>query len=96
MKYLKVNNLRCLRAMPKIELKPLTLLVGRNSSGKSTFLRTFPLFRQSIEKRTNAPLLFFGDFVDFGTFEDAYCKSAESRDEGCVFRSKLNMDSGAN
>ena len=32
----------------KIPLPPITLLVGRNSSGKSAFLRLFPLIKRSI------------------------------------------------
>ena len=36
-----IKNLRRLRNVPPIELKPITLLVGRNSSGKSSFLRLF-------------------------------------------------------
>lgn len=57
--------------MPFIELRPLTILVGRNSAGKSTFLRSLPLLRQSIETKASAPVLWWGDYVDFGNFESA-------------------------
>jgi predicted ATP-dependent endonuclease of OLD family len=49
-------------------VRPITLLVGRNSSGKSSFLRAFPLLRQSITTRTSAPVLWFGDYVDLGDY----------------------------
>ncbi|MGQ3214793.1 DUF3696 domain-containing protein [Shinella sp.] len=63
-----VKNMRRLKDVPPIELKPITVLVGRNSSGKSTFLRTFPLIRQSINTRTSSPILWYGDLVDFGQY----------------------------
>lgn len=37
-----------------IELKPITLLFGRNSSGKSALIRALLLLRQSLE-----PVMYF-------------------------------------
>src|SRR5437899_3142974 len=68
---IRIQNLRSLVDTGSISLKPLTLLVGANSSGKSTFLRFFPLLRQSVETPTDAPLLWFGRYVDFGSLEEA-------------------------
>lgn len=64
-----IKNLRALKGTPLIELKPINILVGRNSAGKSTFARTFPLLKQSIETRSSAPILWWGDDVDFGDFQ---------------------------
>ncbi len=66
-----LENIRCLKSTPEIEIRPITILIGRNSAGKSTFLRSFPLIRQSIETRSSAPILWFGDLVDFGDFDSA-------------------------
>jgi AAA15 family ATPase/GTPase len=66
-----LRNLRGLEHTGNIDIKPLTLLLGQNSSGKSTFLRTFPLLKQSVEARTTGPILWYGRFVDFGQFKDA-------------------------
>ncbi len=65
------KNLRALEDTGDIHIKPLTVLLGTNSSGKSTFLRTFPLLKQSIETRTTGPILWYGRFVDFGDFSNA-------------------------
>ncbi len=54
-----------------IPIKPINIYVGKNSCGKSTFLRTFPLLRQSIQANTKSPILWFGDLVDFGDFDTA-------------------------
>ena len=66
-----IENLRTLHETPEITLRPITILVGRNSAGKSTFLRSFPLLRQSLEVRSSAPILWYGDLVDFGDFKAA-------------------------
>ena len=68
-----VKNLRCLVDTGLVPIRPITVLVGRNSSGKSTFLRAFPLLRQSVETRRNTPILWYGDEhpVDFGSLKDA-------------------------
>ncbi len=38
MRALEISNLRCFRSTGNIQLAPLTLLVGENSTGKSTFM----------------------------------------------------------
>jgi len=71
MKSIQIKNFRSLRDTGNIELKPITVLVGKNSAGKSTFVRTFPLFKQSVEERTRTPILLYSrSGVDFGTFQD--------------------------
>lgn len=47
---IRIKNLRSLRDTEKISIKKLNILVGSNSSGKSTFLRVFPLLKQSFNK----------------------------------------------
>jgi predicted ATPase len=71
-----LSNLRRLKLIEPIELKPLTILVGRNSSGKSSFLRAFPLLRQSLVTRTSSPILWYGDLVDFGSFDTSISEGA--------------------
>lgn len=78
-----VENIRRLARVDPIEIRPITVLVGRNSAGKSTFLRSLPLIRQSIETRTSAPILWFGDLVDFGDLKSAI--SSESEDGNAIF-----------
>ncbi|MBI9110306.1 AAA family ATPase [Maridesulfovibrio ferrireducens] len=78
MKSIQIENLKSLVKTPKIEIKPITILVGKNSSGKSTFLRTFPLFKQSVEENIKAPILFCGNDVDFGDFSEIINKSTKN------------------
>lgn len=70
METIRLTNFRSLMDTGRIELRPLTILVGANSSGKSSFLRFFPLLRQTYLSTSKSPLLWFsstGD-VDFGDF----------------------------
>jgi len=68
-----VKNLRCLTDTGLVPIRPITVLVGKNSSGKSTFLRAFPLLRQSVQTNRNSPILWYSDDhpVDFGSLREA-------------------------
>lgn len=90
MESIRVKNLRSLVDTGFIEIKPLTILVGKNNSGKSSFLRLFPLFKQSIESRTIGPILWSGDYVDFGDFNTS--KYIGSKDKNISFSFKVRQD----
>ncbi|AWX56927.1 hypothetical protein AB432_018560 [Brevibacillus brevis] len=82
LKKIRIKNLRSLIDTGEIDLKPLTLLVGKNSSGKSTFLRFFPLMKQTLETRTYDPILWYSSrYVDFGSYKESVNKkNSESID----------------
>ena len=63
---IRVESFRSFVDSGEIEIKPLTILVGRNSSGKSSLLRVLPLLKQSVSEETKEPILWFGG-VDFGS-----------------------------
>ena len=72
-KSIRIQNVRSLKDTNDIQMLPINILVGQNSSGKSTFLRMLPLLKQSFNKRTDGPLLWAGDvddYVDFGSFQE--------------------------
>lgn len=73
----RIKNLRSLVDTGFIEIKPITLLLGANSTGKSTFLRSFPLYTQSVNKNLRGPISWFDDsLVDFGDYNTALNKFA--------------------
>lgn len=85
-----VKNLRCLTDTKTVELKPLTILVGRNSSGKSSFLRAFPLLRQSVTSARRSPILWSQkDGVDFGSMETAANQRAATGEVTFTFEARL-------
>ncbi|MBB1492968.1 AAA family ATPase [Paracoccus sp. MC1854] len=84
---LAIKNIRRITDMPYLPIKPITILIGRNSAGKSTFLRALPLIRQSVETPSSAPVLWYGKYVDFGDFKTAV-QGATGRDE-CAFKFRV-------
>jgi hypothetical protein len=74
---IRLSHVRSFQDTGPIQIRPITILVGRNNSGKSSLTRFFPLLKQSIQARSNAPLLWFGPFVDFGSFEEVKSSFAE-------------------
>ncbi|WP_155997036.1 AAA family ATPase [Streptococcus ruminantium] len=70
-----IRKLRALWDTGMVDIKPLTIAVGKNSCGKSTWLRTFPLLEQTFLNKTSEPILWFErSLVDFGSFEESYSK----------------------
>lgn len=87
----RIKNLRSLADTGFIEIKPITLLLGANSTGKSTFLRSFPLFTQSVNKNLRGPISWFDDsLVDFGDYNTALNKYA-GEGETIEFEYKIRM-----
>lgn len=87
--HIRIQNLRSLVDTGFIEIKPLTILLGANSSGKSTFLRSFPLFTQSVSKSLREPISWFDDaYVDFGDYDTAKSRMAKEG-EGIMFSYKF-------
>jgi AAA ATPase domain len=91
MEHIRVSNLRCLADSTAIEIKPISLLVGANSSGKSTFLRVFPLLRQSHEMRTLGGLVLNEGDVNFGFFREALHNNARPQELKLEFGFRLNQ-----
>lgn len=88
----RVRNLRSILDSGYIKIKPITILVGRNSSGKSTIARILPLLRQSVEASKRGPLLWWGRLVDFGGFEESINRSAKDDVIGLDFKINFELD----
>lgn len=63
-------NYRCFSDSGNIKIYPINILVGANSSGKSSFLKFFPLLQQSVGRRLNGVFSWLGDNVDFKSFSN--------------------------
>ncbi|EIO5099442.1 AAA family ATPase [Vibrio parahaemolyticus] len=76
-----------------VDIKPITVFVGKNSCGKSTLLRTFPLLKQSIASNTTGPILWYGDYVDFGSFSQAISNRSSNEKIYFDFKTKIGNES---
>jgi len=67
----RIKNIKSFADSGNIAIKPITILVGQNSCGKSSLLR-FPavLAQTASYVGSNPPISFFGENVDYGNFED--------------------------
>ncbi|MEX8192357.1 DUF3696 domain-containing protein [Comamonas guangdongensis] len=90
LKNIKIQNLRSLRDVGEVPISKITVLLGKNSVGKSTFARIFPLLRQSVESKKRSPILWFGDYVDFGSLEQAISRGEKEISLG--FNFSINYD----
>ncbi len=71
--HLVVGGFKSIRDRTELELRPLTLLCGRNSSGKSSFMQPFLLMKQTLEAPVDpGPLLLYGPNVKFTEMEQLY------------------------
>lgn len=77
--HLKLENFKIWRSTGPIRLAPITLLLGTNSSGKSSLIQSLLLIRQTI--KSNDPNLDLdlgnpdaGDSVTLGQFKDLLCR----------------------
>jgi predicted ATPase len=69
---IELDNFKGIGERVRIELKPITLLFGANSAGKSTMLQALQYVREVLERRNANPdrTLHGGDFVDLGGFRN--------------------------
>ena len=89
---ISIENFKGIGEKQKIELRPITLLFGANSTGKSTILHAL-LYAQEIFARRNydaGQTARGGEFVDLGGF----CNFVHNRDahRNLVLRLELDMD----
>lgn len=91
MKSIRLKNLRSFEDTGYIKTEGLTVIVGENSVGKSTILRSLPLIKQSIETKTTSPFLWYGDYVDFGSFKESLNRNSKDSRIGFAFEFDLTL-----
>lgn len=87
---IKLKNFRAFRENIDIRIKPITILIGRNSAGKSTLIKFLLMLQQTLESSESSEGEFFsteGRHVSLGTFKDL--KNTKSRNNG--FQFSLNL-----
>ena len=79
LKSISLENYKCFKNSGEIEIAPLTVLCGVNSSGKSSILKSLLMLKQSYENALSFnDLTFNGKYVDNGFFQDViYNKSGK-------------------
>src|SRR5438874_13054301 len=66
---IEIENFKSVAERQAIELKPITLLFGPNSAGKSTILQALHYLREILERQNIDPdLTIAGGLIDLGGF----------------------------
>lgn len=81
MESIQIKNLKSLNDSGVIKIRPITVFVGQNSCGKSSFIRCFPLFKQSAESKILGTILWSGKYVDYGSFDESMNYQAKANGE---------------
>ena len=69
-KSISLKNYKCFDNL-ELEIAPLTILCGTNSSGKSSIINSFLMLKQSYESNsTENSMSFNGEYIKCGTYED--------------------------
>lgn len=81
---LKLKNFKAWRDSDKIKLSPVTLLLGSNSTGKSSIIQSLLLLKQTITSPDRSIHLNLGgdevnDYFNFGHFNDVLTQGATPR-----------------
>ena len=80
-----VSNYRSFRAPATISVRPITILLGRNSAGKSSLTRLIPLLQDSLDRQTSSPVLWTTNSVDFGNIDNVINHDARSETVNITF-----------
>ena len=76
-----LENFKAFQKLDNLKVKPITILCGTNSCGKSSILQSILLLKQTLEnKNPNQNLVFNGRFVKLGYFEDIIYQKKEENE----------------
>src|SRR6266436_7617615 len=63
-----IRNFRCFQDIPLVDIRPITLLVGENSTGKTSFLSALRFAHELFQRGTNPS--FNKDSYSLGSFKE--------------------------
>ena len=80
LKKISLKNVRSYKHLKDLEIKPITILCGTNSSGKSTILKSLLLWKQTLENLAYTDgFLLNGKYTNLGTQDNFLHNNARSK-----------------
>lgn len=89
---IRISNFRAFQSAVNVRIRPITVLIGRNSSGKSSLIKFLLMLRQSLESQSDQFFVTDGKHVQLGTWRDlrhTKTRDRSSRDSYMRFRIDL-------
>lgn len=78
---IRIKNFRSFLDTGEISFNKVNILLGKNSTGKSSFLNLFPMLKESSKNELRSPLMWFNEgLYDFGSYENARCRFSKVKD----------------
>jgi predicted ATPase len=77
---IRIQNFKCLKDTNDIEIRPITFLVGPNSSGKSSVFQAILALKQTVESSDQRSALILQDYVDLGSYKDVFFRHDTEKD----------------
>src|SRR4051812_45027838 len=89
---IRLSNFRAFQAGVNIRLRPITLLIGKNSAGKSSLIKFLLMLRQSLESQSDQFFVTDGNHTQLGDWRDlrhTNTRQDEYRDRYMRFRVRV-------
>jgi predicted ATPase len=83
---LTVSGFKSVRDRTSLEIRPLTLVAGTNSSGKSSFIQPLLMMKQTLESAFDpGPLLLYGPNAKFTSYDQPFSRGKAKNDVAETF-----------
>jgi predicted ATPase len=91
----KLANFRAFQDEISVRMRPVTVLIGRNSAGKSSLIKFLLMLRQTLESQSDSFFSTDGEHTRLGNWLDlrnSQTRSSGSRDDYCRFNIAIETD----
>lgn len=88
---LSLENFKSFQKLDNLEIKPLTILLGRNSCGKSSIIQSLLLLKQTLEENNEDDLNVEGKYLKFSDLKDISYGLPKGKDANIGY--KFNISS---
>jgi len=90
---ISLSNFRAFQSRVNVRIRPITVLIGRNSAGKSSLIKFLLMLRQSLESKSDQFFVTDGKHVQLGTWKDLrHTKTRDRRQLDSVMRFRITVD----
>jgi hypothetical protein len=92
---IKLTNFRAFQDEVSVRVRPITVLIGRNSAGKSSLLKFLLMLRQTLESQGDSFFATDGEHVKLGTWLDlrnSQTRVRTQREDYCRFNITIETD----
>jgi hypothetical protein len=92
---IKLKNFRAFQDEVSVRIRPITVLIGRNSAGKSSLVKFLLMLRQTLESQGDSFFATDGEHVKLGTWLDlrnTQTRSRSQREDYCRFDIAIETD----